>query len=459
MTALPGERPARVVSYGGDHVRCGLIAPASIDELAGALAHASRAGRRITFRGGGCAFDTQSLNRDLVVSLDRLRGLWFSADATTVEVGAGEPWGEVVRAAHRRGRIPPVVVTTELASAAGTTSGNCVSRWTPLHGPDGAHIHGVELVTARGQRMRLAPGDDALFGVTGGLGYLGAIASIDLALERNPHDQVETRVVAAGGVGDILAACAPASLPASKDVTAFGVLLPDLRRGMAFQSRYVSGQRLRRFTAVHQPRSVLRLLGALLLLTHAGTRLVGEIAYRFRGTRYVDPLLDYTFFMDGDVRFRQLGRRLGFEMRLVQQTFVVPVAAGAELIERARRAFRDAAIVPMLVDVLYCPADRALLSASHGRDGFVVSFAFSPRTRGRLARIRDALVRLSKECRGLGGRVRLTKNVHADVDDLAAMYEATLPRFHALKRRLDPDGLIRNDFLERVFPSLVATPV
>jgi len=459
MTALPGERSARVVSYGGDDVRCGLIAPATTDELADALARASGAGRRITFRSGGCAFDTQSLNRDLIVSLDRLRGLTFSADATSVEVGAGEPWGEVVRAAHRRGCIPPVVVTTERASAAGTTSGNCVSRWSPRHGPDSAHVHGVELVTARGRRMRLAPGDDAFFGVTGGLGYLGAIARVDLALVPNPHDQVETRVVAAGAVGEILAACAPAGLPAGNDVTAYGVLLPDLRRGMAYQSRYVSGQRLRRFTAVHQPRSVLRMLGELLLPSHAGSRLIGEIAYRFRGTRYVDPLLDYTFFMDGDVWFRRLGRRLGFEMRVVQQSFVVPVAAGAELVERARRAFHDAAIAPTLVDVLYCPADRALLSATHGQGGFVVSFAFSPRTRGRLARIRDALVRLSKECRGLGGRVRLTKNVHADVDDLAAMYEATLPQFYALKRRLDPDGLIRNAFLERVFPSLVPPPV
>lgn len=113
----------------------------------------------------------------------------------------------------------------------------------------------------------------------------------------------------------------------------------------------------------------------------------------------------------------------------------------------------------MLSDVLYCPSDRALLSATHGLEGFVVSFAFSPRTRDRLARVRAALVQLSKDCRRLGGRVRLAKNVHADAGDLAAMYEATLPRFRELKRRLDPDGLIRNEFLERVFPSLVSSLV
>lgn len=449
------EHRARITSYGGESASCGLIAPASTDELADVLARASAAGRRITFRGGGCAFDTQSLNRDLVVSLDRLRGLWFSADAATVEASAGEPWGELVRAAHLRDRMPPVVVTTALASAAGTTSGHCVSRWTPIHGADCEQIQAVELVTAAGRRLRLTRNDDAFFAVTGGLGYLGAIASVELTLLPNPHDQVETRLVAAGAAREVLAACTPAALPATGDVTAYCVLHPDLRRGLAYQARYVSGQRRKSFRAVHQPRSALRLLGELLLVTHTGARLVGEIAYRLRGDRYVDSLLDYTFFMDGDVRFRQLGRRLGLELRIVQQSFVVPVDATAELLERARRVFGAAAVVPMLSDVLYCRSDRALLSATHSLDGFVVSFAFSPRTRGRGARVQDALVRLSKECRALGGRVRLTKNVHADPDDLAAMYAATLPRFRELKRQLDPDGVIRNEFLERVFPSLV----
>src|SRR6185295_17739174 len=162
------------------------------------------------------------------------------------------------------------------------------------------------------------------------------------------------------------------------------------------------------FRVVHQPRSALRLLGELLVMTHTGARLVGELAYRLRGKRYVDSLVDYTFFMDGDARFRRLGRRLGLALRLIQQSFAVPVAAGAEFIDRARRVFEAARVLPMFNDVLYCPGDRALLSASHGLDGFIASFAFAPRTHGRLARARSALVQLSRECRALGGRVRLT---------------------------------------------------
>jgi decaprenylphospho-beta-D-ribofuranose 2-oxidase len=324
----------------------------------------------------------------------------------------------------------------------------------------------------RGARLRLTAGahagrggegdggddDEALAGVCGGLGYLGAIAEVELPLAPMPHAQIETEVVAAGGAAEVLAACAPDRLPTDGVTTGYGVLHADLRRGLAYRARPVSGRAPRPYLAVHQPRSALRLLGELLLLTHAGAPLVSELAYRLHRERYVDDLLDYTFFMEGDARLRLAGRRLGLGLRIVQQSFAVPVDAAGELIERARRGFAAHALVPMLSDVLYCPADRALLSATYRRGGFIVSFAFSPRTRARHARIGVALRELSAVCRQLGGRVRLGKHVHAAPDELAAMYEDALPRFARLKRRLDPDGLLRNEFLERVFPGLVAAP-
>lgn len=450
-----GERRAVLHSYGGASARCGLVAPPDIPALAEQLAAASRAGRRITFRGGGCAMDTQSLGTDLVISLDQLRGLRFLDGDARLEAAAGERWGDVVRAAHRRARQPAVTVTTARASVAGTTAGNCVSRWTPVRGPDAEHVHAVELVTARGQRRRLTRGDPELDAVIGGLGYLGAITKVELSLLPHPHDQVETHVVAAGATAEVLAACAPAHLSPGGDSTVYGVLLPDLARGLAYRSRPVSGQTLRPFLAIHQPRSALRLAGELLVTSHTGARLVGDLAFRRRRDRYVDPLFDYTFFMDGDARLRQLGRRLGLTLPIIQQSFAVPVAAAAELIELARRAFAERDVSPILTDVLYCPADRALLSATYQRAGFLVSFAFSPRTRARLARVHLALAQLSRHSLLLGGRVRLAKSVCAGAGELAEMYRDGLPRFRQIKRALDPDGLLRNEFLERVLPSLV----
>ena len=44
----------------------------------------------------------------------------------------------------------------------------------------------------------------------------------------------------------------------------------------------------------------------------------------------------------------------------------------------------------------------------------------------------------------------------ADGDPLAKMYADQLPRFLALKGKLDPDGVLRNAFFERVFEAPAA---
>ena len=55
-----------------------------------------------------------------------------------------------------------------------------------------------------------------------------------------------------------------------------------------------------------------------------------------------------------------------------------------------------------------------------------------------------------------GGRVYLVKNVCADQGTLAAMYGDHAVTFFSLKRELDPNGVLRNDFLERNFGDLLA---
>ena len=53
------------------------------------------------------------------------------------------------------------------------------------------------------------------------------------------------------------------------------------------------------------------------------------------------------------------------------------------------------------------------------------------------------------------GRVYLVKNVFAKPQTLAAMYGEHAVEFFRLKRELDPQMLLRDDFLERTFPGLL----
>jgi FAD/FMN-containing dehydrogenase len=92
MTAFLATRAAELVSYGGLRTRCQLVRPVDADELRHILVQASQMRRRMTFRGQGHAFDSQSLNSDLVIGLDRLQYVAFSADASSAAVGPGVPW-------------------------------------------------------------------------------------------------------------------------------------------------------------------------------------------------------------------------------------------------------------------------------------------------------------------------------------------------------------------------------
>ena len=58
-----------------------------------------------------------------------------------------------------------------------------------------------------------------------------------------------------------------------------------------------------------------------------------------------------------------------------------------------------------------------------------------------------------------GGRVYLVKNVHVKPDTLKAMYAEQAEEFFAIKAEVDPDGILRNEFLEKRFPELLAGPV
>jgi FAD/FMN-containing dehydrogenase len=106
---------------------------------------------------------------------------------------------------------------------------------------------------------------------------------------------------------------------------------------------------------------------------------------------------------------------------------------------------------PAFLDVMYLPADEFLLSASRRLDGFAITVTWADRD-GRLwERLSRWMRRLSSVCMRLGGRVHLVKNVEADTGDLRKMYGDAFDRFLALKRRYDPDGVLRNAFFDRIF--------
>jgi FAD/FMN-containing dehydrogenase len=84
--------------------------------------------------------------------------------------------------------------------------------------------------------------------------------------------------------------------------------------------------------------------------------------------------------------------------------------------------------------------------------GFLVNVAFEKSSPSGMRRIEEGCAELGTLCADLGGRVTLSKNVHAGKADLERMYGPQLDAYFAVKRRADPLGILSNRFLERLFP-------
>ena len=472
--------------------------PTDVDELLAIFAEARDAGRRVTFRAAGHSFDGQSLGGDLVVSMLGMDSIEVLDDGR-MRVGPGATWGATLEALKPLGLVPAVTVTTEHATAGGTLSGDCLSRFSPSFGKEGEWIDSFDLLTPEGELITCTPppGKDALpstreervfCGAIGGLGYLGAVVSITYRVISAPGrgDELAVRTIVRkyDTFRDLAADLVPATErayleepdPANPEKldaiwSALDTRGDGTKSALFFTSAFAS-TRTRRRMALHRPKLLLRVLVEWLMRVPFISKLMWRFYVRFLfkdGDEYLDDLEGFSFFMDGNARAKRIGKKLGFKMQNAQQTFVVPSEPGTEggwdraaddlveWLEFAHEYLLARDLTPTLNDVLFVPRDRPfLLSASNNRAGFAVSYAFETSNQDRLARAKQAFEELADVLwEKFQGRVYLVKNVFAKPQTLAAMYGDAAVEFFRLKRELDPRMLLRDDFLERTFPALL----
>jgi decaprenylphospho-beta-D-ribofuranose 2-oxidase len=491
--------------YSGLYSAVGLVfEPEGEEHVRRILRYATKAGRKVTCRGGGHAFDGQALGGDLVISMARLDSVEVFADERRARVGAGASWGAILTALEPHGLVPRVTVTTEEATAGGTLASDCLSRFSPAWGKEGEGVEGFKLITPAGETISATPPrrdaepstwtrEQRVFcGVIGGLGYLGVVIEItyhrllqpckaggSIAVRTQVHrfetydDLAERLLPGARRMREEADAADPEKLDAIW--CALSTRGKEDRSVLWFTSA-LEATKERRPMLLHRPRLLIRLPVEWLMRVAWISKLMWPVFFRLygEGSVYHDDLKGYTFFMDGNVRAKRLGQRLGFKMRCIQQTFILPLdphpAEGDRTpamqlvawLEHAHGLLLERKLTPTMNDVLFLPRDFPFaLSASYGLEGFAVSYAFETSNPRTLERTRVAFADLSDDLwRLFGGRVHLVKNVCARRETLWAMYGDHAREFFRLKRELDPSGVFDNDFLERNFgaPPELATP-
>lgn len=509
--------------YSGLYASTGdVFAPRTIEELRRVLAYARASHRRVTFRAAGHSFDGQALGDDVVISLAAMKTIEVLRDANNsglcpdhpdrmsccarlcskarIRVGPGASWGDILAALEPFGLVPAVTVTTAKATAGGTLSGDCLSRFSPAYGKEGEWIESFDLVTVDGTLLTCVPPrkgvaapdlsleERAFCGVIGGLGYLGAVVSITYRVlrvgETDAQIGVRTKVRKFTTFRDLAKDLVPiaketgAQNPNPKDPSKLDAIYSALFVGdggepyaLLFRSHFTP-ERFRRPMPLHQPDLAVRPLVEWAMRWSRLARWAWPVFFHRLyedGEEYVDDLEGFTFFMDGNARAKALAARFDVHLRTVQQTFIVPSGPGTkggwdaaeddlvEWLEYAAKYFHDRGLYPTLHDVLYLPADgRFLMSATADLAGFAVSYAFETNDESTIAAVKEAFSELADVLwEKFQGRVYLVKNVFAKPSTLRAMYGFNAVEFFSLKRELDPGLVIRNDFLERNFGELL----
>jgi FAD/FMN-containing dehydrogenase len=151
-------------------------------DVATALDFARAYSLEIAVRGGGhnpaghCTCD-----RGLVIDLSQMRSVTVDRSSGVAHAQGGATWGDFDTATQAAGLVTPggVVVTTGVG---GLTLGGGIGHLTAQHGLTCDNLVGAEVVTPDGRVLEVSEDDELLWGLRGGGGNFGVVTRLDFRL-------------------------------------------------------------------------------------------------------------------------------------------------------------------------------------------------------------------------------------------------------------------------------------
>jgi xylitol oxidase len=389
--------------------------PTTIEQVQEIVANASNVhvlGSRHSFNDIADASDLislESLPADMVVD----------HKTHTVSLSGGVRYGDLAKtlnaegvALHTLASLPHISVAGAVATAthgSGVTCGNLATA-----------VAALEIVTSRGEIIRVRRGDADFEGMVVGLGALGAVTRVTLDVQ--PAYQVKQRVF----------------------------------EGLSWQALYDSfdeittcGYSVSIFTRWGQMNEQVWVKSRMDEPDFVGENLFGAVA----ATVDRHPILE----LDPTPCTPQLGRpglwsdrlshfRMGYTPsngEEIQSEYLLPRRHAIAAIEAVRRLADDIQPLLLVSEIRRVAADKLWMSMNYEQDSVAIHFTWKREpnaVRERVARIEDALAPFE-------ARPHWGKLFHANATAIAPLYKRHAD-FVRLRERLDPRGAFRNAWLE-----------
>lgn len=410
-------------------------------------------GRGLIARGLGRSYgDAAQCAGGTVLDMHALGGVGkVNPQSGVVEVGGGTPLDVLVQHFLPEGWFLPVTPGTRQVTIGGAIAADVHGKNHHRDGSFGCHVTSMNLVTPTGSHM-IGPDDPTglFWASVGAMGLTGVITRATLRLLAVETDQMVVDTDRFEDLESVMAEMERGDAGYRYSVAWVDCTGRGRRRGRSILTRAEHARRAdlpparrhRRSAAPGPPHLSAGCLPPLRLLNPATIAAFNEIWYR-RAPRHrqgeLQPIGRFFYPLDGVADWNRLYGPAGF----LQYQYTVShgrgdvVARTIELLTSAR--------VPSFLAVLkrFGPASPGSLSFPIPGWTLALDMPIGPPT---LAALLDRLDEMVAEA---GGRVYLAKDSRLRPELFEAMYPR-LQELVALRRRIDPHGVLRSDLARRL---------
>jgi xylitol oxidase len=406
--------------------------PDSVDQLAELVAAAAHDGTRMRALGSRHSFNRIADTEGLAVETAGLPAIVdLDGAARTVRVSGGLRYGVLAEALEREGWALANLASLPHISVAGAVATGTHGSGDRL-GSLASAVAALELVTADGSILRIRRGDPDFDGAVVSLGALGVVTALELDIE--PTYEVAQSVFERLPFDAVLA-----DLDAVTGLATSTSLFTTWRDPDVIDQLWLKQRTDATASVAHPP-----------VLERMGARAATE-------KRHPLPEVSAEHCTDqlgvpGPWFERLPHFKLGFTPSNgdeLQSEFLVPRASAADALEVVRSLAGSIAPLLQVCEIRTVAADGLWLSSSYGHDAVGLHFTWLPDQPA----VEALLPALQAALASSGARPHWAKLFDVGAADLAERMPQLYPRWHdfaALRARLDPNGVFRNDLLERL---------
>jgi decaprenylphospho-beta-D-ribofuranose 2-oxidase len=440
-----------------------------VEDVRAAFARARKEGRPIALRGAGCSYgDAALLEGGVLLDLTRFnRVLAFDATTGVVDAEPGVTVKDLWTLGLPHGFWPPVVSGTMYPTLGGALAMNIHGKNSFAVGTIGEHVDEFDLLAPDGSlftcsRERNA---DVFRAAVGGFGMLGAFTRIRLQLKRVPGGRLAVTAYAPRNLEEMVEIferdhAAADYLVGWLDGFARGAALG---RGIVHRADYAGPDvdpEAKATLALDRQTLPPRILGVMPrswawrfarpLVNDFGMRWVNALKifagrHEARRPPHLQSHVAFAFLLDYVPDWKKSYGKGG----LIQYQSFVPADAAARVHGDLIRRSQEADLTPYLLVTKRHRRDPYLLT--HSVDGYSMAMDFRVTARNR-TRLWDLCRAFDDVVVDAGGRFYFAKDATLTRASFArSVPPEELAAFAALKRRLDPDGLLQTELSRRLF--------